>query len=50
MREKGYYWVKLNAEWIVALFEQLGYWYIPGSESIFLDYNFDEIDEIRILR
>lgn len=47
MREKGYYWVKHEGEWMIA------FWYGPNWELghwSLEDKDFDEIDERRLVK
>ena len=47
-REEGYYWVFLNGRWVVAQYTD-SEWYIAGIERIYDIYEFDIIDERRII-
>lgn len=56
MRQEGYYWVKLRGKRIVARWSnEIGteyfkmYWYITGSSSTYIDSDFEEINENRIV-
>lgn len=52
MREEGYYWVKSDGEWIVALWfkysASFSCWLIPGTDNEIDDDFFEEIDEKRL--
>jgi len=53
MRESGFYWVNLQGEWLIMMWEQShksGYWTCVGTENVFEDSEFREIDERQIKR
>lgn len=51
MREEGYYWVRCKGEWRVAYWaDVLNGWFKSGVTATSMDYDFDEIDERRIVR
>lgn len=42
-REEGFYWIKYRGRWIVA--EWSGYyWWMPMSDSAWIDSELEEID------
>lgn len=51
MRKEGFYWVKLREgrkQWQIAYYsrtDNLGSWSLTGSDWIFFDQCFEEIDE-----
>lgn len=46
VREKGFYWVKLNGVWTIGeFFQENESWYLIGSEECFYDGNLDLIGE-----
>lgn len=47
MREEGYYWVKLNENWIIARWYNDA-WYLAGFVGCRFDIDFEEIDEKRL--
>lgn len=51
-RKSGFYRVKRNGKWIIAqwldLNEILPCWLLTGNENMFLDDDFDAIDENKI--
>lgn len=54
-REPGFYWIKLDGEWLVGRccdFDSYAgpEWSIPGYGCPMLDFQLDEIDEERIVR
>jgi hypothetical protein len=50
-RDGGYYWVKLpHRTWIIAYYDILGHWLVPGSDVKYFDGNFDFIEETLITR
>lgn len=53
MRQEGYYWVKRHGQWIIAVWLKDGYygsyWYLTGTETMFKDSDFEEINENRIV-
>ena len=48
MRKPGYYWVRLNKEWIIARWTSYDSWNYGGSTQLINDDRFEEIDERRI--
>lgn len=54
LREEGYYFVKYKEKWEIGYFrEDTQSWHVPiPSEflTMFLDIDFDEVDERRITR
>ena len=49
-REVGYYWCKWGNSWHICYFEEFNVWKCIDTEDIFLDADFDEIDETQITR
>lgn len=50
-RGTGYYWVKKNGSWWIALYINSGRWLMFGNDNTTADDKvFDEIDERPILR
>ena len=47
-RKNGFYWVKLQGEWIVSEWYDESCWLLPGNESTFDDNYFDEINEKKL--
>jgi hypothetical protein len=49
MREKGFYWVKLNGFWLVAAWvPDLNGWKTPGSFVEMRDEQFEKIKEEKL--
>lgn len=48
-REPGYYWVKVASGWMISkYYGMLHCWWICGTDQIFDDSDFDEINETRL--
>lgn len=47
MREEGWYWVKLEGEWIPAKYDGSDEWTVPGGHKsyMFTDDDFEIISE-----
>lgn len=51
MRQSGYYWVRLNADWHIGFYsENHKRWFLIGADVSHLDSDFLEIDETQITR
>jgi hypothetical protein len=51
VREKGFYWVKLDGLWIVAMYhDELHAWKTPGSFVEMMDEQFEKINEQKLLQ
>lgn len=50
MREDGFYFVKYNANWTIARWQNIGKFWETGTYDFLSDDDFDEIDERRIVR
>ena len=49
-RKSGFYWVKLDGEWIVAEWDsKFNWWDITGWDDSLRDSDFDKINENRIM-
>lgn len=51
-RKEGYYWVKHDGEWVIALYTKYKKWNSVAA-GVFIgldDYHLEEIDEQRIQR
>ena len=48
-RENGFYFVKVNDNWMIALWTEEK-WFEIGSLSVYSDSDYQEIDESRIIR
>lgn len=48
MREEGYYWVKRMNKWNIAMWYN-GYWILSGHGLKYSDYDFQEINENRLV-
>lgn len=50
-RASGFYWVNYCGDWLIAEYlADSSYWWVVGSEEVFDDSDFDQIDERRIVR
>lgn len=47
MRENGYYFVKRESVWNVALWAY-SRWLLPGSEEMYIDEDFEQIGKEKI--
>lgn len=53
MREKGFYWVKFNNEWVIAEYtidsNNIGNWILTFENKLYTDAFFQEINENRLI-
>lgn len=48
-RKSGFYWVKKDFEWEVALWQsEYGWWNLPGVEDVYKDKDMEAINETPI--
>jgi hypothetical protein len=55
VRENGFYWVRDTVEWVIAEWHGdsipcLSRWMLTSTDERFYDDEFQEIDELRIVR
>lgn len=45
-KDKTHYWVKLNNEWTIALYDETeDFWFIIGNENMLFTKDFEQIGE-----
>ena len=51
MRETGWYWIRISENWEVGYYSsKLKRWIISGTQMLYIEEEFQEIDEKQIKR